>query len=115
MRRGGSDEWESEEEEEENADRSDLADVVVFRVVRGANASPKISAPSRRLVSRREGGHRGIAHQTGEGEGGLIALPSSRRQSPLSHNGRFSFHFGPQKGSVKERPLAIQSGAVTEA
>ena len=51
VRRGGSDEWESEEEEEENADRSDLADVVVVRVVRGANASPKISAPSRRLVS----------------------------------------------------------------
>ena len=65
VRRGGSDEWESEEEEE-NADRSDLADVVVVRVVRGANASPKISAPRRRLVSRRAGG-RPSRHRPSDG------------------------------------------------
>ena len=100
--RKGSDEWEKEEEEDENevgvGGRGGDLDVVVVVVVgvRGANASLEISAP-RRLVSRpspigrREGG-RG-------GEEGL-SLPSP---PPPSHNGRFGFHFGPQKGSVKER------------
>ena len=74
----------------------DLDVAVVGGGVRGANASLEISAP-RRLVSRPSP----IGRREGGGEEGL-SLPSP--PPPPSHNGRFGFHFGPQKGSVKERP-----------
>ena len=90
-----SDGW--EKEEDENVDgRGGGGDLVG---VRGANASLEISA-LRRLVSL---GHR---DRGGEEEQGL-SLPSPPPPPPPSHNGRFSFHFGPQKGSVKERPLSL--------
>ena len=95
--RKSSDEWEKEEEDENEVGvggRGGDLDVAVGGV-RGANASLEISAP-RRLVSRPSP----IGRREGGGEEGL-SLPSP---PPPSHNGRFGFHFGPQKGSVKERP-----------
>ena len=98
MRKGG-DGWEIEEDEDENGGRGGGDLFVDF--VRGANASPEISAAlPRRLVSRGPSPIAiGIPSDERRRRGGLIALAS-----PSSHNGRFSFHFGPQKGSVKERP-----------